>query len=67
MKPFAEMARVNGVPLNIGTTIANIKDYRKVFELIKNLQEDIYTDVMYPNDLRPSENHGYKTKYTNLN
>lgn len=33
--------RVNGVPLNIDTTIANIKDYRKVFELIKNLQEDI--------------------------
>lgn len=33
--------RVNGVPLNIDTTIANIKDYREVFELIKNLQEDI--------------------------
>lgn len=58
-------ARVNGRPVNMGTTIADIKDYREVFEIIKKLQEDIYTDTMYPNDLRPKENHGYQTKYKN--
>lgn len=59
--------RVNGRPLEIGTTIADIREYRKVYEIIKKLQEDIYTDTMYPNDLRPEENHGYRTKYNGLN
>ena len=59
--------RINGKPIgHIGTVIQDIRDYRKVFELIKKLQEDIYTDSLYPNDLRPKENHGYKTKYKGL-
>ena len=62
---YGSPVRVNGRPLNIGTTIADIKNYREVFEIIKKLQEDIYTDTMYPNDLRPKENHGYQTKHTN--
>ena len=56
--------RVNGRPLDVGLTIADIRNYMQVYELIKQLQEDIYTDTMYPNDLRPEENHGYRTKYT---
>ena len=61
--------RVNGRPVGtgFGITISDIKDYRKVFELIKKLQEDIYTDTMYPNALRPEENPGYRTKYNGLN
>lgn len=47
-------------------TIADIPDYQKVFELVKRLQTDVYSDTMYPNDLRPEENHGYKTKYTGV-
>ena len=43
--------------------INSIKDYVNVYGIIKKLQEDIYTDVMYPNDKRPSENHGYNTEY----
>ena len=31
--------------------------------MVKNLQTDIYADTMYPNDLRPSSNHGYNTNY----
>ena len=58
--------RSSGNILNIGTVIADIKDYREVFEIIKKLQEDIYTDTMYPNDLRPEGNHGYNTKYKGL-
>ena len=64
---YSSNIRVNGRPLDVGTTIADIKDYRKVFELIKKLQEDIYTDTMYPNDLRPEANQGYRTKYNGLN
>lgn len=43
--------------------INSISDYSKVFQLVKKLQKDIYSDIMYPNDLRPEENHGYRTKY----
>ena len=34
-----------------------------IYNLVKKLQTDIYTDVMYPNDKRPTENHGYNTQY----
>lgn len=50
-----------GVPTVMG--INSIAEYSKVFQLVKKLQKDIYSDIMYPNDLRPEENHGYKTKY----
>ena len=43
--------------------IDSITEYDRVYKIVKNLQEDIYTDVMYPNDLRPKSNHGYKTEY----
>ena len=41
----------------------SISDYANVYRLVKKLQRDIYADAMYPNDLRPEENHGYRTKY----
>ena len=44
-------------------TISSISNYIEVYNLVKKLQKDIYTDVMYPNDKRPSENHGYNTEY----
>lgn len=50
-----------GMPAMMG--INSISDYKKVFQLVKKLQKDIYADTMYPNDLRPEENHGYRTKY----
>ena len=43
--------------------INSISNYTEVYQMIKKLQKDIYSDIMYPNDLRPRENHGYKTKY----
>lgn len=46
-----------------GITICDIADYMQVYQMVKKLQTDIYADTMYPNDLRPNENHGYKTKY----
>lgn len=44
-------------------TISSISNYIEVYNQVKKLQTDIYTDVMYPNDKRPEENHGYNTKY----
>ena len=38
-------------------------DYITVYNIVKKLQQDIYTDAMFPNDLRPKGNHGYKTTY----
>lgn len=43
--------------------INSISNYTEVYNLIKKLQKDMYTDAMYPNDLRPKENHGYNTEY----
>ena len=49
---------------NMGLQICDIPDYEYVFKLIKDLQTDVYADTMYPNDLRPAENHGYQTTYS---
>ena len=61
----ANPATLNGrrTSTNAGISIDSIANYAEVYKLVKQLQEDIYTDVMYPNDLRPQENHGYKSKY----
>ncbi len=44
-------------------SINSISNYIEVYNLVKKLQKDIYSDVMYPNDKRPAENHGYNTEY----
>ena len=48
--------------INTGISIVDIPDYEEVFRLVKEVQEAVYTDVMYPNELRPTTNRGYKTK-----
>ena len=47
-------------------SISSISDYIEVYNLVKKLQTDIYSDVMYPNAKRPAENPGYHTKYRGL-
>ncbi len=54
----------NGTPVTIN--ISSISNYIEVYNLVKKLQTDIYTDVMYPNAKRPSENPGYNTEYKGL-
>ena len=44
-------------------SINSISNYIEVYNLVSKLQKDIYADTMYPNDKRPSENHGYNTEY----
>ena len=46
-----------------GFAICNIPDYEKVFNMVKELQTDIYSDTMFPNALRPENNPGYNTQY----
>lgn len=47
-------------------SISSVSDYIEVYNLVKKLQTDIYSDVMYPNAKRPAENPGYHTKYRGL-
>lgn len=47
-----------------GVSICDIPDFQGVYNIIKDLQTDVYADTMYPNDYRPPENHGYNTNYT---
>ncbi|MBR2861274.1 MAG: PH domain-containing protein [Clostridia bacterium] len=73
---FDQMCNVGDVVATTNQLTANnkadvvalnsISDYTEVYNLVKKLQRDIYTDVMYPNDMRPDENHGYNTKYRGL-
>jgi len=58
-----EIKRANGETYSQYLSIINIPDYEDIFKLSKKLQKDIFSDTMYPNDLRPKSNHGYKTKY----
>lgn len=53
----------NGNATDAEIIIEDTADYFKVFHLVKRLQEDLYADAMYPNQLRPAENHGYRTEY----
>lgn len=52
-----------GQSIKQGINIIDIEDYLEVYKLITRTGTDIFSDTMYPNDLRPKENHGYKTKY----
>ena len=54
----------NGVSQTI--SLSCISNYTEIYNIIKKVQTDIYTDVMYPNALRPEENPGYDTKYKGL-
>ena len=54
-----------GATVRCGINFIDIEDYMKVYKLINKTGTDIYSDTQYPNDLRPSENHGYNTKYKN--
>lgn len=54
----------NGV--NQTVSLDCISNYTEVYNIIKKVQTDIYTDVMYPNALRPKENPGYDTNYKGL-
>ena len=57
----------NGNRSGHGMNLCDLRDYNTVFNMVKQLQEDIYSDVMFPNAMRPEENPGYNTQYTGMN
>ena len=46
-------------------SLINLPNYMEIFNMVKKLQTDITTDMMYPNEYRPKVNPGYQTKYVN--
>ncbi len=46
--------------------LLDIKDPYKVLNMLQKTVNDIKTDMHFPNDLRPSTNNGYSTKYENI-
>ncbi len=54
---------VYGNTISGGTGIYDIENPYETLNLIQKIILDIQTDMAYPNDLRPQENHGYNTKY----
>ncbi|MBQ8116818.1 MAG: PH domain-containing protein [Lachnospiraceae bacterium] len=54
----------NGNKTGHGMNLCDLKDYNYVFNMVKQLQQDIYTDAMFPNAMRPEQNPGYNTQYT---
>lgn len=59
----ASMYVVNGRRVGAKLSICDIREYQEVYNLIRDLQIDVYSDVQYPNAYRPEYNPGYKTKY----
>lgn len=49
--------------LNQSAVLMNIETPYFFLQKLQKITLDIKTDIQYPNDLRPKENHGYNTKY----
>ena len=47
--------------------LEDINDPYRIGDRIQRIILDLKTDIQYPNDLRPKENHGYKTQYRDEN
>ena len=63
---FDRMFKVGDLYFTAHNQSAVLMDIEKPYFFLNKLQKitlDIKTDIHYPNDLRPSENHGYNTKY----
>lgn len=63
---IATTSQVDQKGKTVTVNISSISDYTTVYNLVKKVQTDIYTDVMYPNAKRPQENPGYNTEYRGL-
>lgn len=63
---FDRMFKVGDLRLISTTQSAMLEDIENPYVLSTKIQKiinDIKTDISYPNDLRPKENHGYNTDY----
>ena len=63
---FDRMFKVGDLYIKSNSQSAIIEDIKAPYAYSTKIQKiilDLKTDMNYPNDLRPDENHGYKTKY----
>ena len=51
------------VAQNQKVILEDIKDPYFIYSKLQKIANDIKSDIIYPNSLRPKENHGYKTSY----
>lgn len=64
---YDRMFKVGDIYLSVGEKKHIIDDIPNPYVYgakIQALVHDIKTDISFPNDLRPKENHGYRTKYS---
>lgn len=62
-----KLCKVGDVYINSTSNSAVLFDLNDPYYVAKNLQKlsfDVKTDVQYPNAMRPDENNGYHTTYT---
>ncbi|MDE7100254.1 MAG: PH domain-containing protein, partial [Anaeroplasmataceae bacterium] len=52
---------------NQSVVLEDIEDAIFVSNQLQKIAHDIKTDILFPNDYRPSSNHGYQTKYDSDN
>lgn len=63
---FDRMFKVGDIYIKALDQSAVLMNIERPYFFLSKLQKitlDIKTDINYPNDLRPGENHGYNTKY----
>ena len=61
------MLKVGDIYIQAVTQSSVLNDINNPYAVLSSIQKitlDIKTDINYPNDLRPSTNHGYKTQYS---
>lgn len=54
----------NGSTIHFPHTFRNVKNPYDVFKLLRKVSLDVRADISFPNKMRPSENPGYETNYT---
>lgn len=57
---------INGNTTNLYDTWIAVDNPYEVFKLVKQISNDVKTDINYPNVLRPKQNLGYNTKYDGI-
>ena len=64
---FDRMFKVGDIIIKSNNQVVTVNDISYPYKYSNKIQEivrDLKADMLYPNDLRPGENHGYNTKYT---
>ena len=59
--------KVGDITVRSNTQTAVLDDVKSPYiygDKIQEIVRDLKADMLYPNDLRPEENNGYRTKYT---